>query len=205
MIKQGLIDQAATAAIETTINALINDKPEHARQINRLKGKVLQVYLIELKKSLTFVFSQQVDVLAHYEATPDCYLELGLAVLPELRDQNNITNLIKQGKIKLTGEFQLAQQFWLLMKDCKPDLEEWLSRITGDVVAHILAQGARDTGDWLKGRINKHQRHLAEVLTEEWKIAPGALEVAFFCEQVSELSAQLDDFEQRLITIAEKS
>ncbi len=198
MLKQGLADQVATAAIETAVNTLIKDKPEHSRKMSRLKGKALQVHLIELNKTLTFVFSQQIDVLAHYEAKPDCYLALHLTGLPELRDQNNITNLIKQGKIKLKGDFQLAQQFWQLMKDCKPDLEEWLSKITGDVVAHLLAQGVRDSGDWLKKRINKHQTHLAEVLTEEWKVAPGALQVAFFCEQITELSAEAETLNKRL-------
>ncbi len=211
-IKQNLMDQTVTAAIETTINTLIKDNPQHLRQINRLKGKALQLHFIEYEKTLTFLFSQQtdkpsqnIDVLAHYEAEPDCYLELHITALPELRNPNNITPLIEQGKIKLQGDIQLAQQFWQLMSDSKPDLEEWLSKATGDVIAHTLMQGAKDTSQWLKKRLEKHHSHLAEVLTEEWKIMPEALEIAFFCEQVSELSAQADTFEKRLMKIQEQS
>ncbi|MEZ9856699.1 SCP2 domain-containing protein, partial [Vibrio breoganii] len=94
--------------------------------------------LKELNKTLTFVFSQQIDVLSEYEGQPDCYLSLNLSVLPELREQSNITKLIKQDKLILEGDIQLAQKFAQLMTDCKPDLEEWLSRVTGDVVAHTL-------------------------------------------------------------------
>lgn len=92
---------------------------------------MIQVHLKEINKTLTFIFSQQIDVLANYEGEPDCYLSLNLSVLPELREQANITKLIKQDKLVLEGDIQLAQKFAQLMTDCKPDIEEWLSRVTG--------------------------------------------------------------------------
>lgn len=198
MLDLGLTDQIATAAIETTMNTLLKDNPEHGRRLNRLKGKVLQIHLIEPKKTLTFVFSQQVDVLAHYEGSPDCFLSLHLAVLPQLKDQNNITRLIKQEKIELEGDLKLAQQFSELMEDCKPDVEEWLSRVTGDIVAHTVVQGAKEATGWLKEQANKHQSYAAQVLTEEWRIAPGPLEVAYFCDQISEIEASVTSVDARI-------
>jgi ubiquinone biosynthesis protein UbiJ len=194
----------ATGILETALNTLINDQPAYRRQLARLKGKVLQLYILELKQTLTFVFSHQVDVLAAYEGEPDCFISLSLAVLPEFRQQPEITRLIKEDKLDLKGDHQLAQQFAQLMSDCKPDLEEWLSRITGDVVAHILMQGARDTGCWLKQQAQRKQRHLAEALTEEWKIAPPPLEIAYFCDQVDELSKQVEQADNRLRQLADK-
>ncbi|MGO1298431.1 MAG: SCP2 sterol-binding domain-containing protein, partial [Vibrio sp.] len=63
-----------TAVIEGALNTLINDNPDSLKRLNRLKGRTIQLHLKELDKTLTFVFSQQVDVLAHYDGTPDCYL-----------------------------------------------------------------------------------------------------------------------------------
>ncbi len=166
-----------TAVIETTLNTLINDDPELGRRLSRLKGQAIQVHLKEVNKTLTFIFSQQIDVLANYEGEPDCYLSLNLSVLPELRDQSNITKLIKQDKLVLEGDIQLAQKFSQLMTDCKPDVEEWLSRLTGDVVAHTLVQGANNVGQFVQSRFAKHQSHLAQVITEEWKLAPPPLEI----------------------------
>ena len=145
-------DPLVTAVVETSLNKLIQDNPELVRRLSRLKGQVIQVHLKELDKALTFVFSQQIDVLADYEADPDCYLALNLSVLPELRDQANITDLIKQDKLELRGDIQLAQTFAQLMKDCKPDIEEWLSRLTGDVVAHSVVQSARDLTGFIKSK-----------------------------------------------------
>lgn len=199
------IEQLATAAIETAVNTLINDNFDSARRLSRLKGQILQVHFIEVEKTLTFIFSQQVDVLAQFEGEPDCYLSLHLSVLPELRNRNNITQLIKQGKIELEGDIKLAQHFSELMEACKPDIEEWLSRITGDIVAHTTVQSVKNINGWITTRAKKHQRHLAQVITEEWSIAPPPLEVAYFCDQVDEMKVKAEQLESKLNCLLERS
>ncbi|ENC6730621.1 ubiquinone biosynthesis accessory factor UbiJ [Vibrio navarrensis] len=194
-----------TAAIETTLNVLFKDNPDLQRRLLRLKGQVIQIHLKELNQTLTFVFSQQIDVLADYEGQPDCYLSLNLSVLPQLREQANITRLIKQDQLVLDGDIQLAQKFAQLMTDAKPDVEEWLSRITGDVVAHSAVQGARNVGEFLRAQAKKHQNHLGQVLTEEWRVAPGPLEVAHFCDQVDDLQSATAQLEARLTRLLEKA
>ena len=187
-----------TAAVESSMNILVNDDPELVRRLSRLKGQVIQVHLRELNKTLTFVFSQQIDVIAAYEGEPDCYLSLNLASLSELREQSNITQLIKQDKLTLEGDIQLAQKFSQLLSDCKPDIEEWLSRITGDVVAHNLVQSASGLREFAKRRAEKHTNHLAQAITEEWKLAPSSLEVAHFCDQVDGVASWTARVEAKL-------
>lgn len=194
-----------TAAIETTLNVLFKDNPDLQRRLLRLKGQVIQIHLKELNQTLTFVFSQQIDVLADYEGQPDCYLSLNLSVLPQLREQANITRLIKQDQLVLDGDIQLAQKFAQLITDAKPDVEEWLSRVTGDVVAHSAVQGARNVGEFLRAQAKKHQNHLGQVLTEEWRVAPGPLEVAHFCDQVDDLQSATAQLEARLTRLLEKA
>ncbi|HDY7511022.1 TPA: SCP2 domain-containing protein [Vibrio vulnificus] len=194
-----------TAVIETSLNVLVKDNPDLEKRLLRLKGQVIQVHLQELNKTLTFIFSQQIDVLANYEGQPDCYLSLKLAVLPELREQANITKLIKQDKLILEGDIQLAQKFAQLITDAKPDVEEWVSRVTGDVVAHSLAQGVKNVGSFVGRQAKKQQHHLAQVITEEWRLAPGPLEVAYFCDQVDEIKSELARLEARLQKLLEKA
>ncbi|MCA4022296.1 ubiquinone biosynthesis accessory factor UbiJ [Vibrio vulnificus] len=194
-----------TAVIEASLNVLVKDNPDLEKRLLRLKGQVIQVHLQELNKTLTFIFSQQIDVLANYEGQPDCYLSLKLAVLPELREQANITKLIKQDKLILEGDIQLAQKFAQLITDAKPDVEEWVSRVTGDVVAHSLAQGVKNVGGFVGRQAKKQQHHLAQVITEEWRLAPGPLEVAYFCDQVDEVKSDLARLEARLQKLLEKA
>ena len=196
-------DALMTAGIETSLNTLIQDNPELVRRLARMKGQVIQVHLKELNKTLTFIFSQQVDVLAQYEGQPNCYLSLNLSVLPELREQANITKLIKQDKVVLEGDIQLAQKFAQLMTDSKPDIEEWLSRVTGDVVAHTVVSGAKHVFNQVKLQAAKQHDHFGQIVTEEWRLAPSALEVAHFCDQVDELKSQAARIEERVNQLLE--
>lgn len=193
-----------TASIETVLNRLIQDDPALIRQLARLKGKVIQLHVKETGLTFTFIFSQQVDVLAKYEDQPDCYLSLSLSILPQLKEQANITQLIKQDKLVLEGDMQLAQQFARLITDSKPDVEEWLSRITGDVLAHTLVSGVKSLGNTLQSSLQSHQSHLAQVMTEEWRIVPGPLEVAYFCDQVELLESEFAAIEARFNTLMEQ-
>ncbi|MGL5107968.1 MAG: ubiquinone biosynthesis accessory factor UbiJ [Vibrio ordalii] len=194
-----------TAVIETTLNTLIQDDPELVRRLSRLKGQVIQVHLKEFNKTLTFIFSQQIDVLAAYEGESNCYLSLNVSILPELREQANITQLIKQDKLVLEGDIQLAQKFAQLLTDCKPDVEEWLSRLMGDVLAHALVQGVKDIGQALQSQRSKHQNHLSQVLTEEWRLLPSSLEVAYFCDQVDDLNSQAARIEAKIQHLLEQA
>ncbi|EHD0098120.1 SCP2 domain-containing protein [Vibrio vulnificus] len=194
-----------TAVIETSLNVLVKDNPDLEKRLLRLKGQVIQVHLQEVNKTLTLIFSQQIDVLANYEGQPDCYLSLKLAVLPDLKEQANITKLIKQDKLILEGDIQLAQKFAQLISDAKPDVEEWVSRVTGDVVAHSLAQGVKNVGGFVGRQAKKQQHHLAQVITEEWRLAPGPLEVAYFCDQVDDAKSDLARLEARLQKLLEKA
>ncbi len=193
------LEPFVTGVMETGLNTLLKESPDSKAALLRLKEKIIHVHLNEVNKDLYFIFSQQqVDILSKFEGEVDCYLALNLSVLPQLREKNNITQLIKQDKLVLEGDLNLAQQFSALLTELKPDVEEKLSQYTGDIVAHTLVSGVKNSACWVKKQISRQTRYAAEVLTEEWKIAPAPLEIAHFCDQVSDVDTQLADLDVRL-------
>ncbi|MDD1783521.1 SCP2 domain-containing protein [Enterovibrio sp. ZSDZ35] len=199
------LDPLVTAVVETSLNTLIRQDGESQRRLAKLKGSVLRVRLTDINKQLIFVFSQQVDVLAAYEGEADCELALAISVAPQLKDKANLTKLIKQDKLHLDGDIDVAQQFSNLLNGINPDIAEWLSHYTGDVVAHTLVRGAQQGMAFLKQMTERNQRYVGELVVEEWRLAPGALEIAYFADQVddvqsqaSRLSARFDALEKRL-------
>ena len=72
-----------------------------------------------------------------------------------------------------------------------------LSRYLGDVLAHTLCQGLRQLRQQAGRQLRLGRRDLAEYLTEEIRLAPGPLEVAHFCDEVSVLSQRLEQAAQR--------
>ncbi|UXI01243.1 SCP2 domain-containing protein [Photobacterium sp. TY1-4] len=199
------IDALVTGAIETSLNALLKDDADSQRRLARLRGKAISVTLNEFNKQLIFIFSQQIDVLAAYEGDVDCRLALNLSVLPELRQQANLTQLIKADKLSLDGDIQLAQQFSSFLSGLKPDVAEILSQYTGDIVAHTVVSGLKNGVETIRRGVERRQRDLAEVITEEWRLAPQALEVAYFADQVDDLRTDVARLESRLNQILERA
>lgn len=203
------LDPFVTAVVETSLNTLLKQDAESQKRLARLKGNVLRVRLTDINKQLVFVFSQQIDVLADFEGEADCDLALAISVAPLLKDKANLTRLIKQDKLHLEGDIDVAQQFSSLLNGLNPDIAEWLSHYTGDVVAHTLVRGAQQGLAFLKQMTERNQHYVGELVVEEWRLAPGALEVAYFADQVddvqsqaSRLSARLDAIEKKLAEVA---
>ncbi|GAD80483.1 ubiquinone biosynthesis accessory factor UbiJ [Vibrio ezurae] len=197
------IDSLVTAAVEVSFNSLIKQQPESQKQLARMKGSTIRLNLKELNKSLIFVCSQQIDVLASFEGTPDCELTLSLTALRDLQQQANINELFKQDKLSVAGDMQVGQQFATLMQLSKPDIAEILSKVVGDVAAHTLVSGAKNGLSFLQNSAQKHTSHLKHVVTEEWQLAPSPLAVANFCDQVDDVQAKLASLEQRLSRLTE--
>ncbi|WP_318419376.1 ubiquinone biosynthesis accessory factor UbiJ [Photobacterium leiognathi] len=198
------IDAFVTGAVETALNQLIKDDADSQRRLTRLRGKVISVKLNEFNKTMYFVFSHQIDVLAGFEGEVDCQLALNLSVLPELRQQANLTQLIKADKLALDGDLQLAQHFSSLLSGLKPDFEDKLSEYTGDVVAHTLVSSVKSGSRFIRQGIKNRQRDLAEVITEEWQLLPQPLEMMHFCDQVDDLKSDVARFEARLNQLLER-
>lgn len=188
-----------TASLETALNQILyRDRGlKAARQ--RLSGKSLAIELAELKQSVTFIFSdRQVDVIGDWADKPDCTVKTRLATLPKLRDRQQLTALIRSGELEVEGDLQLVQQFSALMDLAELDPAEYLAPWIGDIAAQGISQFARRGFQAVRRDVQRKQSYLAQTLTEEWRIAPGALELAWFAEEVDALSASFEALEARL-------
>jgi len=188
-----------TATIENVLNRVLYQdrglKP--ARQ--RLKGKVLTLKFSEFSRPLVLVFGeQQLDVVGDWQDSSDCTVSLALGVLPELRDRQNLTSLIRQGKLDVQGDLQVIQQFSALMDLAELDPAEYLAPFVGDIAAQGISRAGQRLFSFVRQDISSRQRQLGEILTEEWRAAPGALEVAWFCEETAALDKKLAALDARL-------
>lgn len=188
-----------TAGTEQVFNTLLwRDKAlKPARQ--RLQGKVLRVVLQEFSTPLVLVFSeQQVDVLGQWDAEADCTVITRIAVLPVLRDRQQLTRLIRQNDLEVQGDIQVVQNLVSLLDMAELDPAELLAPWMGDVAAEGIGRFLIEGGQFLKNRLARQQRYIADTLTEEWRMAPGPLEVAWFSEETQALETAATDLLRRL-------
>ena len=194
-----------TAGLETALNRILyRDRGlKPARQ--RLNGKVLTLRLNEFSHPLVLVFSeQQVDVLADWQDRSDCTVITSLKTLPKLRDRQQLTPLIRSGELQVEGDLQVVQQFSALMDLAELDPAEYLAPWMGDIAAQGISQAARQALKFVQQQVTRRQDYLGQALTEEWRVAPGALELAWFCEEVEAMERSLNAFETRLAQLEAK-
>ena len=185
-----------TAGIETALNTFLwRDKAlKPARQ--RLLGKVLRVQLQD--------FATPVDVLSAWEGEADCTVITRFSVLPKLRNRQQLTALIRSGDLEVQGDLQVVQNMVSLCDLAEFDPAELLAPYTGDIVAEGVGKVLRGGAQFLLKGAERQQRYVAEAITEEWRLAPGPLELAWFAEETTAIERALAALEKRLETLEGK-
>ncbi|MDT0176335.1 SCP2 domain-containing protein [Enterobacter sp. BRE11] len=194
-----------TAGLETALNRMLyRDRGlKAARQ--RLAGQVLTLRLEELSHPLVLVFSeQQLDVLSDWQDSSDCTVITQLKTLPKLRDRQQLTSLIRSGELQVEGDLQVVQRFSALIDLAELDPAEYLAPWIGDIAAQGVSQAAQRALRLLRGEVARRQDYLGQALTEEWRVAPGALELAWFSEEVDAMERSLDALTARLAQLEAK-
>ncbi|SFU19886.1 ubiquinone biosynthesis protein UbiJ [Kosakonia arachidis] len=187
------------AGIERVLNTFLYRESALISARQRLYGKVLRVVLQEFSSPFVLVFSeQQIDVLSEWEGEADCSVITQLRVLPKLRDRQQMTALIRSGELEVQGDIQVVQNLVALADLAEFDPAEVLAPWTGDIAAEGISKFLRGGARILRHGVQRQQRYVAEALTEEWRVAPGALEVAWFVEEMMAVERATEALAQRL-------
>ncbi len=188
-----------TAGVENLLNTFLYRSPALKSARTRLQSKVLRVDLKGFSTPLVLVFSErQVDVLGAWEGEADCTVITHTSVLPKLRDRQQLTTLIRSGELEVQGDIQVVQNFVALADLAEFDPAELLAPYTGDIVAEGVSKVLRGGAKFLRRGIQRQQRYVAEAITEEWRMAPGPLEVAWFAEETAAVERAVESLARRL-------
>ncbi|ATG02960.1 MULTISPECIES: ubiquinone biosynthesis protein UbiJ [Lelliottia] len=193
------IKPLVTAGIENVLNTFLYRSPALKTARQRLNGKVLRIVLKEFSTPLVLVFSErQLDVLGEWEGEADCSVITHMSVLPKLRDRQQLTALIRSGELEVEGDLQVVQNFVALADLAEFDPAELLAPYIGDIAAESISKVLRGGSSFLRKGLQRQQRYVAEVITEEWRMAPGTLELAWFAEETSAVERAVDALTKRL-------
>ena len=113
--------------------------------------------------------------------------------------------LIRDGEVRLTGDTDVASQFRDLLHMARPDLEDELSRLVGDPVAHELGNFARSLVDWGGRTAESLSRSFGEYFTEERRTLPTRPEALEFFQDVDKIANDVDRAEARLARLRSRT
>jgi ubiquinone biosynthesis accessory factor UbiJ len=120
---------------------------------------------------------------------------LGASALPALQ----------RGQVAISGDAEIAERFRELLELLRPDFEEELSLLTGDVPAHQLARLARASTAWGAQAAGTALANLSEYLAHESADLVSRNEGEQFLRGVDALREGVDRAQARLERLAGRS
>jgi ubiquinone biosynthesis accessory factor UbiJ len=146
--------------------------------------------------------STGVTLAVSFNAEPaDAMLSGGpLALLALLGD--SALPVLQRGQVAISGDAEIADRFRELLELLRPDLEEELSLLLGDVPAHQLARLARGGAAWGAKAAGTAVTNLAEFLAHESADLVSRNEGEQFLRGVEALREGVDRLQARFERLA---
>jgi ubiquinone biosynthesis accessory factor UbiJ len=106
--------------------------------------------------------------------------------------------VLQRGEVRIDGDTDIAQKFRELGLLLRPDLEEDLSLLVGDIPAHQIGRLARATLEWTQRAGATTVRNLAEYLAHERRDLVSRSEASQFLRGVDALREDVDRLAARI-------
>ena len=158
----------------------------------RFAATPLRIRLAASQDALAVAPAGEAQADAVIEGTPLSFLRLA---------SGDAAKSIRAGGMDVKGDAEIAEGFRRLLEAARPDLEEELSRLTGDAAAHYAARFAREALDFGRRAGDILARNVSEYLSEESRDVPVRIEVEEFLDGVDRLREAVDRFEARVSAV----
>lgn len=170
-----------------------------ARELcEELQGKVVGVRVRNTALAMYFRVESDEIYLSQESATePDAAITGSLLSLAMIAGQSGEA-AVRDGSLDLSGDAEVARSFQKLIHYGRPDLEEELSAVVGDVAAHGLGDIARQLGHWSRQAGSTLRQNFGEYLQEESRAVPTRFEVDALRERVEVLRDDVARADARL-------
>ncbi len=154
-----------SATLDNLLNRGLPRSPRARQLCAELEGKSVAIEIRDITR-LRVASSGQTLSVTRDDAPADATLAGGLLSLLALAGESPDA-VLQRGDVAIGGDAELAQKFRELARLLRPDLEEELSLLLGDVPAHQLGRLARLTLDWSRKAAGTTLTNLAEYLGHE--------------------------------------
>ncbi|MBG61915.1 MAG: hypothetical protein CMP03_05375 [Woeseiaceae bacterium] len=183
--------------ILSKINSQITTRTSAKKISQELEGKILS---IQIKNTSHFfnviMISNELNLHTNKENF-DVQISGSLISFTNLL-RDNSSDALRDGSIGINGDVAVAQKFQKLFEMIKPDIEEELSHIVGDVMANNIVKFSKKTGDWMLNTRDILQENIKEYLQEEIKLMPSKYEFNFFSKEVSKIRDDIERLEKKI-------
>ncbi|MGH8222883.1 MAG: ubiquinone biosynthesis accessory factor UbiJ [Woeseiaceae bacterium] len=190
--------QAALRPVAAVLNRQIEAKAPARALCEELDGRNIVLRVRDTALAVSFrIAGGRLSLSEDVGDDPDAVITGSLLTLLRLAISGD-EDLIRSGAVDLGGDAEAAASFRELLRHARPDPEEELSRLVGDVAAHGIGEFARGIGNWSRRSRAILIQNVSEYLQEESGAVPSRYEVDRFRKAVEKLRDDAARFEARL-------
>lgn len=204
MVSWLLPTQMMTGALEAIINQALAKNINQRVSTSELQGKYLTLDISELGTPFTIGFNDDKAYVLTQASEADCVISTSLSTLIELKQSQQLTELIKQDKLDIQGELKTAQQFAQLFEALTIDWQSELAKHIGDLATYRLSQAAgfvKNKASFAKQQITED---FSQWLIYEKKLAVTDVELTLFRQDVEQSAEHVTSLTKRLDKLAAK-
>ena len=192
-----------TETIENVLNRGLPRSPRARQLCRELQGHRVGVEVSGFTRLVVESTGETLQVKRDPSATTEAEIVGGAFSLLALAGDSPEA-VVQRGDVEIRGDVELAQRFRELALLLRPDIEEEVSKVIGDVPAHHLGRVARAAFSWTRNAASTQVRNVAEYFAHERQHLVPRAEADQLLKGVDTLRENVDRLEARIELLARK-
>ena len=191
-----------TSTIENVLNRGLPRSPRARQLCRELQGHRVGVEVTGFTRWLVESTGETLQLTRDSATAAEAELAGGPLSLMALMGSAP-EDVLQRGDVQIRGDAELAQKFRELALLLRPDVEEELSQLVGDVPAHQLGRFVRGAFGWSQKAATTTVRNVAEYLAHEKQHLVPRAEGDQLLKGVDALREDVDRLEARVAVVAQ--
>jgi ubiquinone biosynthesis protein UbiJ len=192
-----------TSTLENVLNRGLPRSPRARQLCKELEGRRVGVDISGLTRFIVESTGDTLRLTRDASAAADAEIAGGALSLLALASESPEA-VLQRGDVQIRGDVDLAQKFRELALLLRPDLEEELSKVIGDVPAHQIGRFARAAFGWTRNAASTTVRNAAEYFAHERQHLVPRAEGDQYLKGVDTLRENVDRIEARIELLSRK-
>lgn len=190
-----IIKPILVGVLETVLNRYLAMDEDAGFLLQPLVGKVIAITVTTFNATVYCCpADDKIQLLENFQGEVDVRIT-GSAVTLGLMSVNAA---VTSEQPELEGDREIGETFLQLFGKLDIDLEEQLSKYTGDIIAHKVGNLFRSGEGWIQQTLTTFRLNTEEFLQEETRDLPAKAEADIFFAQVDEMAEDVQRVEQMI-------
>jgi ubiquinone biosynthesis protein UbiJ len=179
--------------VTAALNHVLASAPLAKERLARFAGKTAAFHVGPLDFAWTVQTTGEVT-----SAVTNATRDLDVTLSPFLVPRIAAGDAQAMREVRMEGDAEFAHEISFLASNLTWDMEEDLSKITGDIAAHRIVGSAKAGAAWAKDSAQRLAAGAAEYWTEESPLIASRVKVDEYVKGVAEIRDDVERLEKRI-------